>query len=191
MEPIKEGNRAKDKEVRKVIWLPINEARSKVQYPLEQALLTVWKGPGLTDWDSNKKNGDIPRKPNLLSRIRELLSSTSARRLAHTFPIIEAEFEVLKTNPKSWYEPAGRLLKQARQAHLAGDSEAGWKFVKAVDRFMMNGLDSNLLEDKAKMILAEAVDESKGVSKWRQDSIRGSWIGQEPMTIWKNLNRSM
>jgi len=173
MEPIKEGMIAKDNEVRKVIWLPIDEAIKKVQYPLERALLTVWKGPGLTDWDSNKKNGTIRGKPTLLSRIQELLSSPSARRLDSTLPIIEAELEVrrIKMGP-TWYEPARLLIKQARQANLAGDPDAGWKLTKVADRFMLNGLDPDQLAGQASIILTEASDENKGVSKWRQNSIR-------------------
>lgn len=34
-----------DDEVARVIWLPIEAAREKLQYPLEKALLEVWKAP--------------------------------------------------------------------------------------------------------------------------------------------------
>lgn len=35
-----------DSEVDRVYWFPIEEARTRVQYPLERALLEVWQGPG-------------------------------------------------------------------------------------------------------------------------------------------------
>lgn len=35
-----------DSEVAEVVWLPIEAARKRVQYPLERALLEVWQGPG-------------------------------------------------------------------------------------------------------------------------------------------------
>jgi 8-oxo-dGTP pyrophosphatase MutT (NUDIX family) len=34
-----------DSEVAAVFWFPIKEARTRVQYPLERALLEVWQGP--------------------------------------------------------------------------------------------------------------------------------------------------
>jgi len=35
-----------DSEVAEVFWFSIEEARTRVQYPLERALLEVWQGPG-------------------------------------------------------------------------------------------------------------------------------------------------
>jgi ADP-ribose pyrophosphatase YjhB (NUDIX family) len=35
-----------DSEVDEVVWLSIEAARKRVQYPLERALLGVWQGPG-------------------------------------------------------------------------------------------------------------------------------------------------
>jgi 8-oxo-dGTP diphosphatase len=35
-----------DEEVAEVFWLPPEEARDRLQYPLEQALLEVWQAPG-------------------------------------------------------------------------------------------------------------------------------------------------
>jgi 8-oxo-dGTP pyrophosphatase MutT (NUDIX family) len=35
-----------DDEVDEVIWLTVDAARNRLQYPLEQALLEVWQGPG-------------------------------------------------------------------------------------------------------------------------------------------------
>ena len=34
-----------DSEVAEVLWFSIEEARTRVQYPLERALLEVWQGP--------------------------------------------------------------------------------------------------------------------------------------------------
>jgi 8-oxo-dGTP diphosphatase len=34
-----------DSEVAEVLWLSIEEARTRVQYPLDRALLEVWQGP--------------------------------------------------------------------------------------------------------------------------------------------------
>lgn len=35
-----------DDEVAEVAWLTVEAARGRLQYPLEQALLEVWQGPG-------------------------------------------------------------------------------------------------------------------------------------------------
>ena len=35
-----------DDEVAEVVWLAVEAARRRLQYPLEQALLDVWRGPG-------------------------------------------------------------------------------------------------------------------------------------------------
>lgn len=34
-----------DDEVARVVWLPVEDARDKLQYPLEKALLEIWKAP--------------------------------------------------------------------------------------------------------------------------------------------------
>src|SRR5262245_4080724 len=45
MMPLGEPRTQIDDEVGGVVWLPLEAARERVQYPLEQALLEVWQTP--------------------------------------------------------------------------------------------------------------------------------------------------
>lgn len=45
MLPVGEPSKQIDTEVSEVLWLPVQSARDKLHYPLEKALLDIWKAP--------------------------------------------------------------------------------------------------------------------------------------------------
>jgi 8-oxo-dGTP diphosphatase len=46
MRPIGEPGQPLDDEVSQVVWLPFKAALARLQYPLEKALLEIWRAPG-------------------------------------------------------------------------------------------------------------------------------------------------
>lgn len=78
--------------------------------------------------------------------------------------------------PIPWEESTRKLRDKAKEAAERRDFERGWRCLKAADRYMLYGLaqvDPIALEIRAKAIANEAADDGKGLSKWRQKSIKG------------------
>ncbi len=151
-----------DDEVAELVWLPVEQAIERLQYPLEKSLLEQTTPP-----DPIPSNP--PQRPK---RLR--LDTLSLRRLGIALEIFEAELEIIfeKSQTHSgWYVRAKQLLHAAKQAHSDRDDERGWRFLKAADRFSLYGLDVDSLNSEARAILSEATDDEKSTSKWRRASI--------------------
>jgi hypothetical protein len=107
-----------------------------------------------------------------LKRLANLFRPLSLQRLETTLQIFEAELDAgNKAQQKSWEERSKELLDIAWQSLNEGDSEKGWRCLKAADRLRLNDVSNDELENEAKLILAEISDESKEIRKWRQKSI--------------------
>jgi hypothetical protein len=114
----------------------------------------------------------------LLRRWRKLFSSVSLQRLNNTIEIFEPELDALikektpeNVNNPWYYNTSKKLLDKAKDASKEGDAELGWLCLKAADRFILYGLEDNERNNEAKLILAEAADEEKGLTSWRRKSI--------------------
>jgi len=72
---------------------------------------------------------------------------------------------------KGWDKRSTQLLETAKTAVIEYDHEWGWRCLKAADRFRLYGLEPDELKNEARVILAEASDDEKGLTKWRRSSI--------------------
>jgi hypothetical protein len=107
-----------------------------------------------------------------LWRVRNLFRPLSLQRLETTLQIFELESDSGNSAPEnSWKEQSKALLEAASESVNEGDAEKGWRCLKAADRLRLYGVNAEELKDEAKLVLAEAGDESKGVTKWRQQTI--------------------
>jgi len=163
-----EPSQKTDDEVDSVLWLPMTKALERLQYPLEISLLEQATHP-------SRFSPGLPKKSRWFG-----LEQTSALRLGYTLEQFEQELEAIIDDAKSrgqnnnspnWHRRSRRLLKLAKTAHEVGDSERGWRLLKAADRFRFFGLEPEGLTSEAHAILAEASDADKGFSKWRRAAI--------------------
>jgi hypothetical protein len=99
--------------------------------------------------------------------------------LHNTFAVVEADLDAIveaknvDSEPVTgWQRRSQWLLDCARAAAHEGDAEIGWRCLKAADRFMLYGMDSEQLAIEAGSILAEAMDDDKRLSKWRKVRVR-------------------
>jgi hypothetical protein len=110
---------------------------------------------------------------------RFCFESVSLNRLRNTFGVVEADLDAVieaknvDSEPVTGWQRRSRwLLDGARAAADDGDAEVGWRCLKAADRFMLYGMDSEQLAIEAGSILAEATDDDKKLSKWRKVRVR-------------------
>jgi len=157
----------RDDEVAELVWLPVEQAIKRLQYPLDKCLVEEATPP-------DPFPSDQPQRQK-----RWFLDTLSISRLAIALEIFEAELEVIfEKSPvgdsqsyAGWYARAKQLLNAAKRAQGDGDSERGWRCLKAADRVSLYGLDSASLTGEARAILSEATDEEKISSRWRRASI--------------------
>jgi len=161
-----------DSEVARVLWFPVEEARTRLQYPLEQALLEVWQGPGRTTDTSGKQ---LSRR-----RWRTWPRPIAAERLDHELSVFEEKLDGLVAEqqrkdsvdfPHEWDEHAKRCVDLARQALESGELALGWQYLKAAQQFRLYGIEREELVGIAGAVMAEAVDERKSVTPWRREGI--------------------
>jgi 8-oxo-dGTP diphosphatase len=158
-----------DDEVAEVVWLPINQAVERLQYPAEKSLLEQVTPP-------HRFTSSQPERNRLW-----LTESLSLRRLGVTLEVFEVELDTifeesnLANNNQpypNWYAKSKQLFEAAKQAHRHDDAERGWRCLKAADRFSLYGLDAKALSTEAAAILTEATDKGKTTSEWRRASIK-------------------
>lgn len=136
----------------------------------------------------NKKNQNPPsgfrsylRKISI--HFPKLFPPPSADRLKNSLSLFEVEMDwiVSMSNQDlpsgskiSWKPSAKKMLEEAKIASTLGDTEKGWRCLKAADRFLYYGLAEvapELLLAKEKTIIKEANDENKKLSFWRKNTI--------------------
>ncbi len=136
----------------------------------------------------NKKNQNPPsgfrsylRKISI--HFPKLFPPPSADRLKNSLSLFEVEMDwiVSMSNQDlpsgskiSWKPSAKKMLDEAKIASTLGDTEKGWRCLKAADRFLYYGLAEvapELLLAKEKTIIKEANDEIKKLSTWRKNTI--------------------
>jgi 8-oxo-dGTP pyrophosphatase MutT (NUDIX family) len=164
-----------DDEVEAVVWLPLDAAVKQLNYPLEQALV------------QQSHEGTDFLKAHMGSRRRRFVGRISLQRLGATIETMEPELDALIEEAKQrpgnrfvggWDRRSKRLLECAKQAHKEGDAERGWRCLKAADRFSFYGLGQEELKNEARLILAEAADNEKALTRWRRTGIRESLIDE-------------
>lgn len=110
--------------------------------------------------------------PSAIRRLRNALSSFRA-------DLASLKVTALGQSPPSsgvdWATFTDNLLEKVDLAVTDKDAELGWQCFKAARRFMLFGIaevNPESLKTRATMVLNEAMEPSKGLSKWRQDSIK-------------------
>jgi 8-oxo-dGTP diphosphatase len=156
-------------EVAEVHWLPPDKALKRLSHPLERALLEACPPPAAL-------TGEPKRASRWFSRHS---ISVSLERLRYSLETLETDLDdaierarTRSTSHSGWDRRARRLVAVARKAYDDGDAELGWRAVKAVDRYLVYGQDAAGLLMEARPVLHEAIDEQKGLSKWRTASVR-------------------
>ena len=165
-------------EVGEVYWFTAKAALKRLDHPLERSLLEAsLQEPSVRTLSANSNRKGW----------RRFVRPISLERLESTLGIVEGEldFVIEQANGASgvsvsgWDQRAKQLLRAARQAVNVGDAELGWRYLKAAERFMLYGLNSDQLLMEAKPLLAEANDEGKELSKWRKTSIQELLCGED------------
>lgn len=107
-----------------------------------------------------------------MRRLANLFRPLSLQRLETTLQIFEAEVDAGNNQQqKSWEERSKELRDIAWQSINEGETEKGWRCLKAADRLRLNGVSNDELENEARQILAEVSDKSQDMSGWRQQTI--------------------
>jgi ADP-ribose pyrophosphatase YjhB (NUDIX family) len=156
-------------EVREVAWVTIDQARQRLRYPLEVALVEGAEAPAA--------------EPSPRSRVRDwwqsLWQSTSHTRLAQTLAAYRIELEDLVAQSKasdgpSWPSDAAlRNLDRAEEALRSYDTDLAWRCFTAANRLALYGhhalAGQSAVNDRARAILQEA--QQKKLSGWRKSTI--------------------
>lgn len=159
-------------EVKQLIWMSVEEAVKKLDYPGERGLLM----------DSHLVSRS---RPSLCSRLQIIWPSATHRRLARAVAcysieldhlIQRAEKEGVSTFP--WANAARNLLDNAQQALDDNDTARGWRCFNAAQRMELFGLaelDPSELQASAQAILREAIEK---LPSWRKQAVE-DLLGKE------------
>lgn len=165
----------KQKEVDQLLWLPVQEAIRKLDYPGERKLIM-------------DKNGFLNKKPSLQSRLKKwfkkLFWSAEHKRLAETIGPYRDEMEHyicfrkkeenMKADPW-WATAVCDLLDKAQNALENGDIELGWRYFGSAELMAIYGLDGLNLRMRAQAILNEAEEK---LGSWRKKTVKSLLEGK-------------
>ena len=166
-----------DSEVAEVVWLTVEAAHDKLQYPLEKALLEMWKSPEGAD---AMKTVQI-KTPGAFRRFLNWLDvSSSKRRLERELSksLIEISTligkDALREAGSLWAKNSRQLLDQAEQHRLYGRIDTAWHSLKTARRWALYGLyhqDITVFNSQALSIFREGTAK-KIDSAWRRNTIK-------------------
>jgi ADP-ribose pyrophosphatase YjhB (NUDIX family) len=171
-----DGSGKLDTEVAEVVWLPVEAALARLQYPLERALLEECSGDkpclGALQMRDSQNVGRKTWRDRWYPSLQRLRSTIEAFE-----PELETAIEAAQSNPEltkctNWATRSRALVVRAKELLREGDADAGWRVLKVADRLSFYGLDGEKLASEATLILIEAADDGKRVSTWRSKSIR-------------------
>lgn len=176
-------------EVGQLMWMSVEEAVRKLDYPGERRLLM--------DSDMASRS-----KPPLRSILHNVWPSASHRRLARAVACYSIELDYLiqraeeKAEEKAkgkhvstplWAKAARDLLDNAQKALDDNDTARGWRCFNASQRMELLGLDEPGLQARAQVILREATEK---LASWRKQAVedllgKGRRIGAQDVEATK------
>jgi len=172
MVPIGESEFKPSEEVKKVVWLPVQEALEKLDYDGERDLL--------------RNNSNDVKNGTGVSRLKKLIyhyfylnlwgKSVDKARLVGDIDYYRKRLEYLKHKSREsdslWAQITEDLLDNAQKALDDHNKDLSWRSLDAARSFSLFGLGNQDLRAEAQAIRNEAEDPSKKVNAWRRKTIQ-------------------
>jgi|GEM_PF-385583 len=191
-----------DDEVSEAVWLPVDQAWERLQYPLEKALVDIFRSEQ-QPVQHKAPAGLLGRLLNYRRRLsishRRLRQELAHLREEHAYlcslpvaPPPDAEVEDVEAGEPAashgpWWSRADVLLWQAGRALEDLDLELAWSCLKGASRFTLYGLAERKparLRSRARAALREAQQKLTG---WRQETVVGLLAGPDGQTLRDDL----
>lgn len=165
MEPIGKCDFKPSEEVDQVVWLSVQKALERLDYPGEKHLLR----------NINEEKVTLVIKNFSVYRfLRNLLFGESAelRRLKGEILGFEKELDYIKQrndmSNSHWAKVTGEMLQKAIKAVDSNELDIGWSCLNKAKSFSILGLKADEIEARAKVTLEQA---NEKLSSWRKKAI--------------------